>query len=112
VQALIDKGHGDVVEAVWYPNELEKLLAMPALAPAEAGSDTYIPRRAGGAGAPAPALRFGTYRLTIPAEEAARLTTALQNYQRAHGSFVGLMAAAFAQFDAQHGGDDGGAEND
>ena len=95
IQALIDQGFGETVEALWFPNELEALLR---LAPLEQTPENTIPARVTSVGAVAPQLKFGSYKLDLTDEKAKALLEAIGKYQRAHGSFDGLIDAVLTEY--------------
>lgn len=95
IKALMetDTGVKAAVEANWYPQELETLLALPEVPAVNQGHEEYIPNRMEKA-APSPMIRWSGYRLLCTEDDAARLKAALLAHQRQHGSFAGLMPAA------------------
>ncbi len=104
IQQLIDEGHADEVNAVFYPKELEELLHIPELAPVPEGDPNWMPRRVAGVKAiDWPQLLFGSYRFELLRDISIKLQERLKVYQIATGGFEGLTSPMIAAFEVERG---------
>lgn len=89
IQKLIDDGFGQVVNAVWYPVELDALLGIEEGSQSEA----VLPKRLRNqASKNSPLFRFGAYELEMNEEEGRLLKQRLDGYVKAGGSLQGLFS--------------------
>lgn len=95
VQKLIDEGFGNVVNAVWYPVELDTLLGIEEGSQSEA----VLPKRLRNQSTKANSLlfRFGAYELEMTDEEGNLLKKRLEGFVKAGGNLQGLFEAAVAK---------------
>ena len=104
IQQLMDEGHAESVNAVFYPKELEELLHIPELAPVPQGDPNWMPRRVAGVKAiDWPQLLFGSYRFELLREVSIRLQDRLKIYQIATGGFEGITSPMIAAFEVERG---------
>lgn len=104
IQQLMDEGHAEAVNAVFYPKELEELLHIPELAPVPQGDPNWMPRRVAGVKAiDWPQLLFGSYRFELLREVSIRLQDRLKVYQIATGGFEGITSPMIAAFEVERG---------
>jgi hypothetical protein len=94
IKALMDAGYQDEVNQVWYPQELDALMATSAETAAAVAPSNEMPAMALIRGATAQfGLRWAGWTAAMTEEQAKRLGALFSAWMTSHGSWEGLVRA-------------------